>query len=294
MSDFTLYTIALLGYCVLAFLRFCVILLLASCLLLLLDIIIVAKFFRRGVNCMSWLLVLGAKSDIARATARRFAIAGFNIYLAARNSDFLDIEIKDLEVRYKIKAMSLEFDVLKTETHKEFYDSIKEKPFAVLCAVGYLGDQRLAEKDFNEAKKIIDTNYTGCVSILNIIADDFEKRGYGYIIGISSVAGDRGRKMNCFYGSSKSAFSAYLSGLRNRLFQKNVRVMTVKPGFVRTKMTEGREIPDLLTAEPEEVASDIFNAYIKHRDILYTKWYWRYIMFIVIHLPEFIFKRMNL
>src|ERR1700709_2942426 len=98
------------------------------------------------------------------------------------------------------------------------------------------------------------TNYEGPALILGMFAERFLKRGAGSIIGISSVAGDRGRGSNYIYGSAKAGFSAFLSGLRNRLASKGVHVITVKPGFVDTKMTEGMNLPSLLTAQPEEVA----------------------------------------
>ena len=164
----------------------------------------------------------------------------------------------------------------------------------VISAVGYLGDQDKAQSDFSEAKKIIDTNYTGVVSLLNIIADDFEKRRNGFIVGISSVAGDRGRKSNYIYGSAKSALTTYLSGLRNRLYDANVQVLTVKPGFVATKMTKGLDLPEKLTALPEEVAEDIYNAQQKGKNVLYTKWIWRWVMLVIKAIPEWKFKGMSI
>jgi short-subunit dehydrogenase len=111
---------------------------------------------------------------------------------------------------------------------------------------------------------------------------------------VSSVAGDRGRKANYIYGSAKAAFSTYLSGLRNRLYENNVQVLTVKPGFVPTKMTEGLDLPPNLTAQPEDVASDIYKAQNKGKNILYTKSIWRLVMLIIKHIPEFIFKKMSI
>ena len=157
-----------------------------------------------------------------------------------------------------------------------------------------MGDQQRAQKDFKEAKKIIDTNYTGIVSIFNIIANVFEKRKSGFIVGISSVAGDRGRKSNYIYGSAKAALTAYLSGLRNRLYGSKVHVMTVKPGFVDTKMTKGMDLPEKLTAKPKEVAKDIYIAQQKGKDILYTKWIWKWIMLIIKIIPEWKFKGMSI
>ena len=243
---------------------------------------------------MNWLLILGGRSDIAKAVAHKFAGNGFNIYLAARNHQELERDVKDIEIRYQIKAQSVEFDVLDFNSHQAFYDSLQEKPFGVVCSVGYLGNQKKAELDFNEADKIIRTNYSGCVSMLSIIARDFEKRQTGVIIGISSVAGDRGRQSNYYYGSAKAGFSAYLSGLRNRLSKSNVPVLTVKPGFVDTKMTEGMGLPPLLTAQPEEVADDIYRAWEKRKDVVYTKWFWRWIMLVIKNIPELLFKKMKL
>lgn len=137
------------------------------------------------------------------------------------------------------------------------------------------------------------TNYTGVVSLINIIANDFERRRSGFIVGISSVAGDRGRKSNYLYGSAKAAFTAYLSGLRNRLYEAQVHVLTVKPGFVATKMTEGMDLPEKLTAQPDEVASDIFQAQQKGKNVLYTKWIWRWVMMVIKMIPEWKFKGMS-
>ena len=169
-----------------------------------------------------------------------------------------------------------------------------EKLLGVISAVGYLGDQARAQSDFDEARTIMDTNYTGVVSLFNIIANDFEHRRSGFMIGISSVAGDRGRKSNYFYGSAKAALTAYLSGLRNRLHDAQVHVLTVKPGFVATKMTEGMDLPEKLTAQPEEVAKDIYKAQQKNKNVLYTKWIWRWVMLVIRTIPEWKFKGMDL
>lgn len=243
---------------------------------------------------MSWLLVLGAKSDIGRAIAHKFAKNKFDIILAARDATGLAGDAGDLEIRYGVKAGTLEFDAADIGSHPRLFGDMDPEPLGVVCVVGCLGDQQKAEQDFTETKKIIDANYTGCVSILNIFANSFEKRKTGFIIGISSVAGDRGRQSNYIYGSAKAGFSAYLSGLRNRLSRSGVDVITVKPGFVNTKMTEGMDLPPLLTAQPEEVADDIYSAWKKGKDIIYTKWFWRYLMLIIRNIPERIFKKLKL
>lgn len=246
------------------------------------------------MNDSPYILVLGASSDIGRAIAHEYARHGYNLHLAARNSKRLMNDVNDLKIRYEVKATVHEFDALDYDSHLQFYMSLDPKPEGVVCVVGYLGNQKKAEKEALETRKIIETNYNGCVSILNIAASDLEKEGKGFIVGISSVAGDRGRQSNYYYGSSKAALTAYLSGLRNRLAKKGVHVLTVKPGFVRTKMTEGMKLPPVITATAEKVARDIFKAQQKNKNIIYTKWHWKYIMLIIRNIPEGIFKKMEL
>jgi len=243
---------------------------------------------------MSYILIIGAKSDIAKASAREYAKHGYDLCLAARNSDELKEFADDVTVRTQRMVKLVELDILDYKSHQAFYDTLEEKPLGVISAIGYLGEQGKAQTDFNEAKQIMDTNYTGVVSLFNIIANDFEHRRSGFMVGISSVAGERGRKSNYTYGSAKAALTAYLSGLRNRLYDAQVHVMTVKPGFVATKMTEGMGLPEKLTAQPEEVAEDIYNAQQKGKNVLYTKWMWRWMMLIIRNIPEFQFKKLSI
>ena len=240
------------------------------------------------------ILILGAKSDIAKALARKYADNGYNLYLAARKVAELKDFASDIRIRHNVEVECLEFDALDYAQHQAFYDNLAQKPLGVVVAVGYLSKQQQAERDFNQTKKIIDTNYTGVVSILNIIANDFEQKKQGFIIGISSVAGDRGRKTNYLYGSAKAGLSAYLSGLRNRLYKSNVQVLTVKPGFVATKMTENINLPKKLTATPEQVAKDIYKAQKNGKNMLYTKWIWQWIILVIKHIPETLFKKMSI
>lgn len=242
---------------------------------------------------MSYVLIAGAKSDIAKATAREYAKQGYDLYLAARNANELEAFANDITVRTQQAVKTMELDIWDYQSHQPFYDQLPEKPLGFITAVGYLGNQEKAQSDFNEAKCIMDTNYTGVVSLLNIIANDFEQRKGGFIVGISSVAGDRGRKSNYIYGSAKAALTAYLSGLRNRLYDAHVQVLTVKPGFTATKMTEGMDLPEKLTSHPEEVAKDIYTAQQKGKSVIYTKWIWKWIMLIIKIIPEWKFKEMS-
>jgi decaprenylphospho-beta-D-erythro-pentofuranosid-2-ulose 2-reductase len=238
--------------------------------------------------------ILGANSDIARAIAHQYARQGYSLYLAARKAERLDADLKDLKIRYNADARAVEFDATAYDSHAAFYASLDPQPEIVACVFGYLGDQTQAQQDWQEAQRIIDTNYTGAASILQHVALAMEQRGSGTIIGISSVAGDRGRASNYLYGSAKAGFTALLSGLRNRLFAAGVHVLTVKPGFVQTAMTEGLDLPPLLTAQPEDIARDVYRAVKHKRQVLYTRWMWRYIMGIICAIPEGIFKRLKL
>ena len=240
------------------------------------------------------LLILGARSDIGQAVAHEFARNGFDIILAARNSETLSTTRSDLEIRYQVKAYLAEFDASKYNTHPEFYSKLPVKPEVALYAIGYLGDHKAGEKGWSGIEKVISANYSGGISILSVIANDFESRNEGTIIGISSVAGERGRQSNYLYGSAKAGFTTFLAGLRHRLAKTNVNVLTVKPGFVATKMTEGMPLPKRLTAQPEQLAKAIFKAYNGKKYTLYYFPIWRLIMFVIRNVPESIFVKTKL
>jgi decaprenylphospho-beta-D-erythro-pentofuranosid-2-ulose 2-reductase len=231
---------------------------------------------------------------MAVAIARKFAANGYNIQLAARNSERLRPLQTDLAIRSSITCTIHEFDATQPATHAAFLPSLPTLPDMTICVFGYLGDQQLAESDWTECIRILQTNYIGAVSILNLIANEYASKGSGLIAGISSVAGERGRQSNYFYGSAKAGFTAYLSGLRNRLFHKNVHVLTVQPGFVYTKMTENMPLPGLLTATPEQVAAVVYRAVLKKKNVVYVKGFWRWIMLIIKSIPEFMFKKLKL
>lgn len=163
----------------------------------------------------------------------------------------------------------------------------------VFCAVGYLGKAHQAEFDLKEGQLIMQANYSGLIPVLSLAANYFERYQKGQIVVISSVAGERGRASNYAYGSAKAGMNAYLSGLRARLARSKVHVMTVLPGFVRTRMIADK--PNARPcATPEQVAHDIVKGMRKRKSIVYSRWYWRYIMCVVKHLPEWLFKRITL
>lgn len=243
---------------------------------------------------MPTVLILGATSDMGFAVAKRYAAEKHDIQLAGRNTDQLNTLQSDLHIRFGVNCSVHKFDAVDFYSHAAFYNNLSPKPDITICVIGYMNDNEKVISSLDETLKTINTNYTGAVSILNVIAADYAAREQGVIAGISSVAGNRGRQSNYIYGSAKAGFTAYLSGLRNKLFHNKVHVLTVLPGFVYTKMTENLNLPKLLTAQPDDVANSIYNGIKKKKNIIYIKWFWRWIMLIITSVPEFIFKKKKL
>lgn len=240
-----------------------------------------------------YLLVIGGNSDIGLAIAKKFHKFGYDIFLTTRDNNKTDHKIKNFD-HNKTNIKYINFDLLDFNKHQSFYDNLEPKPDVVLCAAGIIYDDEDLIEKFDKVEATINTNYTAYVSILNIIIKDFKKRNRGSIIGISSVAGERGRGSNFVYGSTKAAFTAYLSGLRNALNKTNVNIITVKPGFIDTKMTKNSKYNSFLQSKPDIVARDVFNAWKKNKSVLYTPWYWKYIMLIIKLIPENIFQKLKL
>jgi len=238
-------------------------------------------------------LILGATSTIARATAEAFARQGYPLFLAARDQQELKHIVDDLTIRYGITVQYGYFEAEDFAAHAAFFTQVLKITHAlagVLLAFGYMGDKSPGSNT-QEDIKIINTNFTGAVSILNHCADYFASQREGFIIGISSVAGDRGRQSNYIYGAAKGALSLYLQGLRNRLFKYNVKVITIKPGFVDTPMTFGKK-GIFLAATPAYVGKRIVSAL--NKNVVYIPWFWCFIMQIIKLIPESIFKRLKL
>ena len=240
------------------------------------------------------LLLLGAKSDIGLAVAHRFAKEGFNIQLAARNSKSLKEECCNIIIRHNVESTFHELNILDYDSHEKFLNSLPELPTVVLSAIGLLDNRNESVGNINKTVLIIRTNFEGIVILISKIAKKFVKRGSGTIIGISSVAGDRGKSSNYIYGSAKAGLSAFLSGLRNRVYKSNVDVITIKPGYVKTKMTSNMKLPKLLLTNPKTVANYIYSAYQRKKNIVYVTIVWQYIMRIIKLIPEEIFKRLKI
>jgi len=241
------------------------------------------------------LLLIGGTSDIGRATALCYAQAGWNVQLAARNEAEARRNADDIAARTAALITTHQFDILESGTFENFVSALPQLPDTVICVVGLLGDQARAQSDLSHASLVMRTNFEGPALLLGLLAEKFIQRGSGTIVGVSSVAGDRGRSSNYIYGAAKAGFSAFLSGLRNRLAPKGLRVITVKPGFVRTQMTAGMKLPPVLTAMPGEVGQAIFTAAEKKGgDVIYVRRIWRPVMMVIRSIPEQIFKKLRL
>jgi len=239
-------------------------------------------------------LIVGGKSDIGLALAHRFAQAGHPVQLAARNAAALAPEKADIEVRHGVPVTVHELDILATGTFVAFLDGLPELPGVAVCVVGLLGEQPASEADLDAAALTMRSNYEGPALLTGLIANRFEARGSGTLAGISSVAGERGRASNYVYGSAKAGYTAFLSGLRNRLARRGVHVVTVIPGFVATRMTEGMDLPKRLTAAPREVAEAVFKGVAGGRDVVYARPVWRLVMAVIRAIPERVFKKLSL
>lgn len=241
-------------------------------------------------------VILGARSAIAQALARELAVRGYDLVLAARGCHTLEPLAADLRLRHGVTVHLLAFDALDLSAHAGLADRVRAAagPFQlVVCVFGYMGSPQADRRDTAAMVTTLTTNFTAAAVCLGHLANDLESRGEGGIIAIGSVAGDRGRQSNYLYGAAKGGFALFLQGLRNRLAPAGVHVLTVKPGFVDTPMTEGKE-GMFLVAPPQRVARDILRAWERGRDVAYTPWFWRWILLVVRLIPERIFKRLKL
>lgn len=245
---------------------------------------------------MKRVLILGATSAIAEHTARLFAERGDQLMLVARNAQRLKTISDDLQVRGARDCDYQVADFSDTSTHADLLRNATTRLGGldiILLAYGTLGDQKACEQDFAIALQELQTNCLSVLSLLTLVANQFEQQGHGCIAVISSVAGDRGRQSNYVYGTAKGALTIFLQGLRNRLSKANVQVLTIKPGFVDSPMTKEFK-KGLLWVKPAAIAQGIVKAIEKRKDVVYLPFFWRYIMLIIKLIPEKLFKRLSL
>lgn len=242
------------------------------------------------------LMIIGATSAIAHETAKHFAADGAELFLVGRDPEKLAVVQHDLEVRGAARVILHTLDLNDLEQHPALisaaYDTLGELD-AVLIAHGTLSDQARAQASVEDTLQEFTTNALSTISLLTLLAERFEQQRRGCIAVISSVAGDRGRGSNYVYGAAKGAVSVFTSGLRARLSKVGVSVVTIKPGFVDTPMTAHLK-KNPLYASPARVGKRIYAAMLRGEDIVYLPWFWWFIMWIIRHIPERVFKRLSL
>jgi decaprenylphospho-beta-D-erythro-pentofuranosid-2-ulose 2-reductase len=242
------------------------------------------------------ILVLGATSGIAEACVRLWANRGDHLFLVARNAGRLSAVAADARTRGAAFVDTAVADLDRTEHHADLLahtiNSLGGLDVAYV-ALGVLGEQQKAQRNFHDAAQIIHTNFTAPVSLLTWLSNYCSQRHAGTIAVLSSVAGERGRKSNYVYGSSKAGLTAFVDGLRNRIDREGVRVMTIKPGPVKTSMTEGMKGQERF-ADVNKVATTIVKAIDRGDDVVYVPGQWRLIMAVIRAIPEHVFKKLNL
>lgn len=245
---------------------------------------------------MNSILIIGANSAIARATARLYAQQKDSLYLLARDTEQLALQKADLIIRGANSVEFAPFDANDFANHEALVATALETLGhfdIVLVSHGSLPDQALCESNFDAALEAFNVNALSVISLLNFVIKPMQERRKGCIAVVTSVAGDRGRQSNYIYGAAKAMVSTYLQGLRGRLFPYNVNVMDIKPGFVDSPMTAHLS-KGPLWAQPEKIAQHIVSGIEKKRATVYAPSFWRLIMFVVRSVPEVIFKRMKL
>ncbi|HKP50150.1 MAG TPA: SDR family oxidoreductase [Gemmatimonadales bacterium] len=239
-------------------------------------------------------LIVGATSAIAGETAKEFAKAGSHLFLTGRNSGRLATVANDLRVRGAVRVDTATLDVADLASHAPVIESAFASLGvidAVLVAHGTLPDQERCQEEVQETVEALHLNFTATVALLTLVANRLESQQHGCLAVIGSVAGSRGRRTNYVYGAAKGGVEIFLQGLRSRLFQSNVTVLTVKPGFVDTPMTAGLK-KNLLFADAGRIGHGIHRAIVRRKDVVYLPWFWRPIMGVLTSLPEIVLKRL--
>lgn len=241
--------------------------------------------------------IAGATSTVARATAGRLAADGATLHLSARDEAEAARIARDLQVRHEVPVSWSRVEVTDPASRTALLDTAADAMGGLdgfVLAIGKLGDQEQAQQHAEHLASVIEVNFTAVAQLLERAAARFAAQERGFIAALSSVAGDRGRPSNYAYGSAKAGLTAFLEGLRGRLHNHDVDVLTVKPGPVDTKMTFGMDDPPPLMANPDRVAADIVRAIENRADVCYTPPIWRYIMTALRLIPARLFKKLDL
>lgn len=237
--------------------------------------------------------IAGASSGIGKSLAELYASTGVNIQIASRNAEALNSMAIELQNKYKVSVEVYQLDVTIQQSINDLSGQLITIPDVAICSIGYLGVDTRDFSNVSEINKIYAVNAEGCVSLLNVFAALFQKSGRGVIVGISSIAGDRGKSKNLFYSSAKAAFTSYLDGLRNELFHQNVHVITVKPGYVDTPMIKGLNLPSKLIISSDRAAVLIRKAIDQRKNVVYVPSKWKFVMWLINSIPEYFYKKIN-
>lgn len=227
-------------------------------------------------------LILGANSDVAKQCILQYVEKGFDIIAASMNTESLNDFVDKNNLASEVSVMH--FDAADFDSHQRFYDELSVQPHVVIYAAGFLVENSEALGNFQGTQRMMQVNYMGGVSILNIIAADGNNRNLERIIGLSSLSGVRGRKSNFVYGSTKAAFTTYLAGLRQELQGRNIKVNVLISGYINTKINAGLDLNKSLLMEPDYVAEHIVNA--GNSFTIVPNFKWKLIYFILKILPE--------
>jgi decaprenylphospho-beta-D-erythro-pentofuranosid-2-ulose 2-reductase len=234
-------------------------------------------------------LILGANSDVAKAAILLYLEQGYQVVAASRSTTTIEEFLRDNNAPQHRVTVTY-FDATAFATHQQFYSSLDAKPSIVVYAAGYLKDNEAALREWDGAYQMMNVHYCGAVSILNIIAMDVSNKQLRQIIGLSSLSGVRGRKSNFIYGSTKSAFTQYLAGLRQYLFTRDIQVNVIVAGYIRSKMTAGLNLPESLMLEPSFIAEAVVNT--PKRFVIVPGFKWKLIYHILRILPESLVARL--
>lgn len=252
---------------------------------------------RDALGNVQSVLVLGGGSDIAHATVRRLVERrARTVVLAAHHPDHLDDTVADLRAAGATTVDVVPFDADDTDAHERLIDGVFDRygdVDVVLFTFGVLGDQAEAEHDAQAALEIARVNYLGTVSVAVPVANRLRAQGHGTIVALSSVAGERVRRSNFVYGSSKAGMDGFLQGLGDSLVGSGVTVLVVRPGFVHTKMTEGLDAAPFSTT-PEAVADAIVAGIARGSETVWVPGALRYVMMLLRHVPRPIFRKLPL
>lgn len=243
---------------------------------------------------MSYLIV-GAGSDTAIATIDQLLSLGESCLLTVRDIETLKAsnQWKHWQELYPKQLIGIVHYDIQNDQPESLLHVLPDPLTGVICFIGSLVPQEVAEENNTITERELFINYTGIVLLFNVLSKKFISQGHGIMACVGSVAGDRGRPSNYIYGSAKAGLATYLEGLQASLFKKNIHICIIKPGFIRTKMLNNRDVPEILVASPKTIARDIISGIQNNKPCIYTPWFWRWIMLIFKWIPTNIFLRVR-